>query len=136
MAPYAGNTSTAARYGCCARGRVLDLVVDPRPGLPTFGRRGPVRLDPVPLRATCPLTGVGRAFVALEDESVMSSLLTETCSPERELAASSRDPALGLPMGEAPILSAQDIEAPTLGEARRLELLPGFAARPKAEGRS
>jgi dTDP-4-dehydrorhamnose 3,5-epimerase len=50
-------------------------------------------------------------------------------SPGREHGVHPLDPDIGIewPAGTAPVLSAKDAAAPTLAEARRAGLLPGYA---------
>ncbi|WP_231650512.1 dTDP-4-dehydrorhamnose 3,5-epimerase family protein, partial [Streptomyces clavuligerus] len=118
-----------AKYVHCARGAALDIVVDIRVGSPTFGRWDAVLMDQRDHRAAYLPVGVGHAFVALEDDTVMSYLLSESYVPENELALSVLDPALGLPVprGIEPVLSERDRTAVTLAEARRQGLLPEYA---------
>ncbi|WP_121188202.1 dTDP-4-dehydrorhamnose 3,5-epimerase family protein [Nocardiopsis sp. Huas11] len=118
----------AAKYVCCPRGRALDIVVDTRVGSPTFGRWDAVLLDPQDLRAVYFPVGVGHAFVALEDDTVMSYLLSASYVAENELAVSPLDPELALPIpeGRAPVMSARDWAAPTLAEARVRDVLPSY----------
>ncbi|WP_317846980.1 dTDP-4-dehydrorhamnose 3,5-epimerase family protein [Nocardiopsis deserti] len=118
----------AAKYVCCPRGRALDIVVDTRVGSPTFGRWDAVLLDPEDLRAVYFPVGVGHAFVALEDDTVMSYLLSASYVAENELAVSCLDPQLALPIPEeqAPVMSARDWAAPTLAEAQGQGVLPSY----------
>lgn len=118
----------AAKYVCCPRGRALDIVVDTRVGSPTFGCWDAVVLDPKELRSVYFPVGVGHAFVALEDDTVMSYLLSSSYVAENELAVSSLDPELALPIPRdpEPIMSARDWEAPTLMEARSRGMLPSY----------
>ncbi|WP_432117698.1 dTDP-4-dehydrorhamnose 3,5-epimerase family protein [Streptomyces sp. bgisy032] len=117
-----------AKYVYCAGGRALDIVVDLREGSPTFGRSDTVVLDPVDCRAVYFPVGVGHAFVALEDDTVMAYTLSGGYVPENELALSLFDPELALPVPEGvrPVVSARDREAPTLAEVRAAGLLPGY----------
>ena len=117
-----------ATYVHCARGSALDLVVDLRVGSPTFGRWDALRLDTVSFRAVHLPVGVGHAFQALEDDTVMQYLLSGGYVPEDEKAVSVFDPALGLPLldGLPRILSPRDQEAPTLAVAERSGLLPEY----------
>ncbi|SDL64145.1 epimerase EvaD [Lentzea albidocapillata subsp. violacea] len=119
-----------AKYVYCTSGRALDLVVDLRVGSPTFGRWDSVLLDQTHFRSTYLPVGVGHAFVALEDRTVMSYLMTNGYVPEHEQAVSPLDPALGLPIDleVEPILSERDTAAPTLTEALELGLLPDYLA--------
>ncbi|MFG3496461.1 dTDP-4-dehydrorhamnose 3,5-epimerase family protein [Streptomyces sp. NPDC047928] len=127
---YTVTPPGTAKYVYCARGRSLDIVVDVRVGSPTYGRWDSVVLDPVEFRAVYFPVGVGHAFLALEDDTVMSYMLSGAYVPRHELALSALDPALDLPLPEGlePLLSARDGAAPTLDEARRAGTLPEYAA--------
>ncbi|MDJ1133675.1 dTDP-4-dehydrorhamnose 3,5-epimerase family protein [Streptomyces iconiensis] len=117
-----------AKYVYCAHGAAIDIVVDIRVGSPTYGRWDSVLLDPVGFRAMYFPVGVGHAFIALEDDTVMSYMLTSSYVPENELALSVLDPELGLPLpdGIDPVMSERDLAAPTLAEARAAGLLPAY----------
>ncbi|MFW5418965.1 dTDP-4-dehydrorhamnose 3,5-epimerase family protein [Nocardiopsis sp. CNT-189] len=118
-----------AKYVHCPRGRAIDVVVDIRTGSPTFGRWDSVLLDQDGFRAMYLPVGVGHAFIALEDDTVMSYLLSGSYVAENELAVSPLDPELALPIPEGitPVLSARDRAAPTLAEAGSRGLLPSYA---------
>ncbi|MFY1688955.1 dTDP-4-dehydrorhamnose 3,5-epimerase family protein [Plantactinospora sp. WMMB782] len=118
-----------AKYVSCPRGAVLDMVVDLRVGSPTFGRHEVTRLDAVDNRAVYLPEGVGHAFVALEEESVVSYLCSARYAPARERIVHVRDPELALPWPADvdPILSERDADAPGLAELRAADLLPRYA---------
>ncbi|MGH3939763.1 MAG: dTDP-4-dehydrorhamnose 3,5-epimerase family protein [Pseudonocardiaceae bacterium] len=118
-----------AKYVYCARGKTLDMVVDVRVGSPTFGCCEAVLMDQVSFRAMYLPVGVGHAFVALEDDTVMSYLLSDSYVAEKEMSVSALSPALGLPIPAdvEPIQSERDIKAPTLEEAMTAGLLPDYA---------
>ncbi|MEU5987393.1 dTDP-4-dehydrorhamnose 3,5-epimerase family protein [Spirillospora sp. NPDC047418] len=118
----------SAKYVYCARGESLDIVVDIRVGSPTFGRWDATRLDQEDFRAMYLPVGVGHAFVALADDTVMSYLMSESYVAEHELAVSPLDPALGLPIpaGAEVVLSDRDRAAPTLAEAAAAGVLPDY----------
>jgi 5-epimerase len=118
-----------AKLVYCTHGRVLDIVVDVRVGSPTYGKWDAVILDQEVCRASYLPLGVGHAFVALEDDSVMSYLLSQSYEPENEHALSVLDPALGLPIPQdiEPVLSERDLRAPGLAEARGQGMLPDYA---------
>ncbi|OLZ50906.1 dTDP-4-dehydrorhamnose 3,5-epimerase family protein [Amycolatopsis keratiniphila] len=126
-----------AKYVYCARGKALDIVVDIRIGSPTFGKWDSVLMDQETHRTMYFPVGVGHAFVALEDDTVMSYMLSGGYVPENELALSALDPALGLPIGSGvdPILSDRDQVAITLAEAQRQGLLPDYATSREIERR-
>lgn len=123
---YTATPPGTAKYLYCAHGRALDIVVDLRTGSPTFGCWDAVELNPETFRATYFPVGVGHAFVALEDETVMSYMLSRSYEPRNELAVSALDPAVGLPVPAAPVLSERDGVAPTLQEAADAGLLPRY----------
>ncbi|MEI5527684.1 dTDP-4-dehydrorhamnose 3,5-epimerase family protein [Streptomyces brasiliscabiei] len=126
---YTATPPGTAKYVYCARGRALDIVVDIRVGSPTFGRWDSVLMDQRDHRAAYFPVGVGHAFVALEDETVMSYMLSDAYVAENELSLSVLDPALGLPVptDTEPILSERDRAAITLAQAREQGLLPDYA---------
>src|SRR4051794_31262296 len=59
---YADVPPGQAKYVTCARGAVLDVVVDLRAGSPTFGVWDAVRLDDTDRRGAYPPPGVGPGF--------------------------------------------------------------------------
>ncbi|GAA2719563.1 MULTISPECIES: dTDP-4-dehydrorhamnose 3,5-epimerase [Streptomyces] len=124
-----------AKYVHCARGRAIDIVVDIRTGSPTFGRWDAVLMDQVHFRASYFPVGVGHAFVALEDDTVMSYLLTGAYVAENELAIDVFDPDLGLevPRGLDVVQSERDRTAPTLAKAQADGLLPEYAESVRLE---
>ncbi|WP_324793680.1 dTDP-4-dehydrorhamnose 3,5-epimerase [Streptomyces cyaneofuscatus] len=123
------------KYVSCPRGSALDIIVDTRVGSPSFGRHDVVRFDQEEPRAVYFPVGVGHVFVALEDDTLISYLIRGGYVPEREMALSAFDPALGLPIPEGlePILSERDRAAPTLAEAEAAGLLPEYAVCRAAE---
>ncbi|MFH9138861.1 dTDP-4-dehydrorhamnose 3,5-epimerase family protein [Streptomyces sp. NPDC017524] len=126
---YTRTPPGCAKYVYCARGRTLDIAVDIRVGSPTFGRSDAVLLDTEDFRAVYFPVGVAHGFVALEDDTVVSYLLSGEYVPENELALSILDPELALPIpGDIePILSGRDLAAPTLEKAASDGLLPDYA---------
>lgn len=104
-----------AKWITCANGAIWDVVVDINPGSPTF-----MRWDAVELRAgdgTSVLIseGLGHAFIALEDESIISYLLTTQYAPEHEFAINPLDQEIAIKWPINPIhLSSKDRKAPSL----------------------
>ncbi|MET7758029.1 dTDP-4-dehydrorhamnose 3,5-epimerase family protein [Streptomyces sp. NPDC005389] len=126
------------KYAYCTRGRALDFVIDTRVGSPTFGMWDSVELDPVNCRSVHIPIGVGHLFVALEDDTTISYLLSTGYEPQREHAIHPLDPELGLPFpdGLDLVLSERDRTAPTLAEAGELGILPGFEESLRLDARS
>ncbi|WP_326691553.1 MULTISPECIES: dTDP-4-dehydrorhamnose 3,5-epimerase family protein [unclassified Streptomyces] len=118
----------AAKYVYCAHGAALDIVLDTRVGSPTFGEWDLVRIDAENARAVHVPVGVGHGFLALEDETVVTYLVSADYAPEHEHTLSPLDPGLGLPLPPEvePLVSDRDREAPTLQEALAGGLLPDY----------
>ncbi|MEU1876760.1 dTDP-4-dehydrorhamnose 3,5-epimerase family protein [Streptosporangium sp. NPDC020072] len=125
-----------AKYAYCAGGVALDVVLDTRVGSPTYGVWDSVVLDQRDFRSVYLPVGVGHLFVALEDDTAVSYLLSTGYVAENELAVSPLDPALGLPLPRDLdlILSERDRRAPTLAEAERAGILPDYAASRALDG--
>ncbi|MFF9788077.1 MULTISPECIES: dTDP-4-dehydrorhamnose 3,5-epimerase family protein [Streptomyces] len=127
------------KYVYCARGKALDAVVDIRVGSPTFGQWDVVTLDSESCRAVYIPDGLAHAFLALEDDTVMSYLVSSAYRAELEHAIDPFDPAIGLPWPHNVEyrLSARDTGAPSLAEAEAQGVLPKYAdclpAGPAAE---
>lgn len=118
-----------AKYVYCARGALLDVVVDVRVGSPTFGRWEAVRLDSSEYRALYIAEGLGHAFVSLSEETIMVYHCSTEYNPTAEHGINPLDSELGLPWHELdgePVLSTKDREAPTLTEAADAGLLPDY----------
>jgi len=134
----------------CVAGRVVDAVVDLRVGSPAFGSAELIPLDARERHAVWIPEGLGHAFLALEDDSIVSYLCTAEYDPSRERAVHPLDPTLAIPWpnrpdrttapepapepddGDAsgfgwPILSERDSQAPTLHESQAAGMLPNFA---------
>lgn len=126
---YADVPPGQAKYVYCPRGSLLDLVVDIRVGSPTFGRWDAALLDPQEFRAVYIPEGVAHAFLALEDDTVISYLCSTAYNPAAEHGINPYDPALGLPWPTdiEPLLSEKDAAAPTLAEADAAGMLPLYA---------
>ncbi|MGW1681039.1 dTDP-4-dehydrorhamnose 3,5-epimerase family protein [Saccharopolyspora sp. NPDC002376] len=118
-----------AKYVYCPQGALLDVVVDIRVGSPTFGRWDAVRLDSTEYRALYVPEGLGHAFIALTDNTVMNYLCSTPYNPGAEHGINPLDPELALPWDELdgePVLSEKDRTSPTLAEAAEQGLLPDY----------
>lgn len=118
------------KYLHVAAGAVRDVVVDLRVGSPTFGRHEVVDLDAGAPRAVYLAEGLGHAFQALTDGTVVGYLCSTPYNPHGEHGISPVDPELDLPWLDdvAPLLSAKDAAAPTLSRARQRGALPTRAS--------
>src|SRR5471032_603162 len=85
-----------AKYVTVPRGSVIDVVVDIRTGSPTFGSWDSVLLDDRDRRALYIAEGLGHLFVALEDDTTVSYLVSDVYSPAAEHGLNPFDPELAL----------------------------------------
>lgn len=116
-----------AKYVTCARGVVVDVIVDLRVGSPTFGQWEQVRLDDVDRKAVYLAEGLGHGFCALTDDATLTYLCSATYNPAAEHTVHPLDPVLGIEWPvSAPLLSARDEAAPSLTEAVEQGLLPDY----------
>ncbi|HEY7145403.1 MAG TPA: dTDP-4-dehydrorhamnose 3,5-epimerase [Streptosporangiaceae bacterium] len=117
-----------AKYVSCLSGEILDVIVDLRAGSPGFGRWTAVPLDGKARRAVYIAEGLGHGFVTLSDEATVLYLCSSPYAPGREHGVHPLDPGLGIDWGMTAdaILSARDAAAPTLEQALRAGLLPGY----------
>lgn len=121
-----------AKYVMCARGAILDVVVDIRIGSPTFGHWEGVPLDDVDRRAVYLSEGLGHAFMALEDDTTVVYLCSAPYAPTREHGIHALDPTLGIlwPTVDragapvTPLLSDKDATCASLDEVAKAGLLP------------
>jgi NDP-hexose 3,5-(Or5-) epimerase len=121
-----------AKFVTCLRGRALDIAVDLRVGSPTFGHHDVTDQSPESGAAVYLPDGVGHAFLALTDDTLMCYLCSEEYEDGTMIEIDALDPDLALPWGlaEPPIRSVKDAKAPTLAEAAAAGLLPTFAQCP------
>jgi dTDP-4-dehydrorhamnose 3,5-epimerase len=106
----------------CTRGRLLDVVVDLRPGSASFCRWIGVELggDATRHRALYVPEGFAHGFQTLEDDTEVFYQMFERYSPEHARGVRWDDPAFGIrwPLPD-PILSDRDRTYPLLQPAAR-----------------
>jgi dTDP-4-dehydrorhamnose 3,5-epimerase len=105
----------------CARGAIFDVVVDIRPGSPSFGRWEAVELnDENHHQLYCP-DGFAHGFCVLSDVADVVYRCSAYYDPAREAGFRFDDPAVGI---EWPAMEVQtserDAQAPLLSELREL----------------
>ncbi|GAA1692298.1 dTDP-4-dehydrorhamnose 3,5-epimerase [Microcella alkalica] len=126
---FADVPPSQAKYVTVTSGAVIDYIIDIRVGSPTFGKWEAVRLDTIDRRAVYIGEGLGHAFMALEDGTTVTYLVSEVFNPTAEHGVTPLDPTIALEFpGEAgePLLSPKDLEAPTLLDAEAAGLLPAW----------
>ena len=102
-----------AKYVTCIAGKVFDVLVDLRIGSPTFGRWTSVTLDSIKPQIIYIPSGIGHAFMALEDKSIFVYLCDQKYNPGNEFDISPFDPTISIewPNGIDPVLSEKDSQA-------------------------
>ncbi|MDH6239006.1 dTDP-4-dehydrorhamnose 3,5-epimerase family protein [Aurantimicrobium minutum] len=116
-----------AKYVTCPYGSIIDFIVDIRVGSSTFGQWEAVEVNSKLRNAVFLSEGLGHAFVSLQDETVVSYLVTDTFKPDREHGINPLDPDLNIDFGlptEQLLFSEKDKKAPTLKDALNMGLLP------------
>ena len=117
-----------AKYVYCARGAILDIIVDLRVGSPSYGKHAALRLDDGERRGVFLAEGLGHGFMALTDDANVVYLVSTPYNPaaEREVHPLDPDLALPWPADVAAVLSGKDAAARPLAEAARDGLLPSY----------
>jgi dTDP-4-dehydrorhamnose 3,5-epimerase len=102
----------------CARGQILDVIVDLRRGSPTYARWEAVELDDAGMRQLYIPVGFAHGFCVLSDVADVLYKQTAYYDPavERGIAWDDPDVAIRWPAEIDPIVSARDAAAPTLRE--------------------
>lgn len=100
----------------CVAGAVFDVLVDLRPGSPSYRRWESFELSAANGLALYAPGGIAHGFQALEDGSTLHYLMSEFHHPESARGIAFDDPALGIswPL-ENPIVSESDRKNSRLG---------------------
>lgn len=101
----------------CARGRVLDVVVDIRRGSPTFGRWDALELDDASGRQAYVPLGFAHGYYVLSEVADVVYKCSAYYDGAKERGIRFDDPAVAIewPEGER-VVSTRDAEAPLLAE--------------------
>jgi dTDP-4-dehydrorhamnose 3,5-epimerase len=123
-----------AKYVSCFRGKIWDLVVDIRLGSPTFGQWEAVELSADDGKSMLISEGLAHAFLALEDDSIVSYLCSEPFSPTSEHGINPLDPDLAIPFASHwdesdLVVSSKDSNALSFKQAKDRALLPEFKSQ-------
>ena len=124
---YALVPPSQAKYVQCQNGSIIDYVIDIRVGSPTFSQFVEIELNATNPQAIFIEEGLAHAFVALEDETVVTYFVSENYNPEREKGINPFDSDLNIKWPDVNLeLSEKDKIAISLKEARVQNLLPMF----------
>ena len=104
-----------AKWVTCVSGKIWDVVVDIRPKSPTFKKWVAIELSEASGKSVFIKEGLGHAFLAMEDETIISYLSSSPYSPNEELAINPKDPqiAINWPLNDL-LFSPKDESAPNL----------------------
>lgn len=111
-----------AKYVQCLAGRIIDVIVDIRPGSRTFGRHVALELDDITREAVFIEEGLGHAFCVLSESATVAYISSTPYDTGSEFGINPLDPDLALPWPTdlELVLSPKDRAAPTLRESAAL----------------
>jgi dTDP-4-dehydrorhamnose 3,5-epimerase len=118
---YADIPPGQAKYVTCVSGSVLDVLVDLRIGSPTFGKWDSVLLEMNERKVVYLPSGIGHAFMSLEDNTTVVYLCDQRYNPTNEHEIHPLDPTIGIkwPDGIEPLLSDKDAAAPSFESVKK-----------------
>ena len=124
---YALVPPSQAKLIQCQRGSIIDYVIDIRVGSPTFGEFEKIELSENSPTAIFIEEGLAHAFVALENNTLVTYYVSESFNTEREKGINPFDKTLNVEWPDLElILSEKDKLAISLDEAKNQGLLPSF----------
>ncbi|MBO9534576.1 MAG: dTDP-4-dehydrorhamnose 3,5-epimerase [Solirubrobacteraceae bacterium] len=100
----------------CARGRILDVIVDLRAGSPTYGQSASTELSDENMHQMYVPIGCAHGFVVLSDVADVVYKCSTVYDPAVERGIAYDDPAIGIEWPDVSplIVSERDRTAPTL----------------------
>lgn len=128
---FASVPQGQAKYVTVHAGSIIDYIVDVRIGSETFGKWTSVTLDSVDRNAVFLSEGLGHAFLSIEDNTVVSYLVSDTYKPASEYGIHPLDTEIGLELPanfSSPILSGKDETAPSFRVQSDQGVLPTIAS--------
>jgi len=125
---YSLAPSGQAKLVTVLRGSIMDVAIDARVGSPTFGKYESAELRAGDGQTMFLRSDMAHAFQALEDNTVVSYLVSSEYSPTHEKEISPMCSMLNVQWSEKieGILSEKDQSAPTTPELSAKGLLPFF----------
>jgi dTDP-4-dehydrorhamnose 3,5-epimerase len=119
---YQAPPNAQGKLVCVTRGAVFDVAVDIRQGSTTFGRWTGIELSDTNHRQLWIPIGFAHGFLVLSESADFLYKTTAYYAPDAERSIRWDDPVIGIlwpPIRQAPIVSAKDAAAPTLGDIGR-----------------
>ena len=109
----------------CLNGSIRDFIVDIRKGSPTFGDFCEITLHSHTASSVYIEGGLGHAFIAQNDNCVVSYLLSSEYNPNSEFGINPFDPTININWGVSSYhISEKDKNSPDLNEALLRGILP------------
>lgn len=111
---FAKNPPGQSKYVTCFTGAVFDVLIDLRKKSPSFGKWTSVLIEAKHPKAVFIPSGVGHAFMALEDSTTFVYLCDQRYNPNNEFDIDPFDPTLNIdwPKNYEFALSVKDRNAP------------------------
>jgi dTDP-4-dehydrorhamnose 3,5-epimerase len=109
----------------CTGGAIFDVMVDIRPGSPTFGRWVGHELSETNHCQFFAPQGIAHGFQALTDDAIVSYYIAQFYEPERSAGVRFDDPEIGIKWPLPPTaMSKRDLTLPFLAELDPAMLMP------------
>ena len=122
---FAQVPPSQAKYIQCQKGSILDFVIDVRVGSPTFAQHVSIELNSKTPNAIFIEEGLAHAFIALEDDTIVTYFVNQYFNPTNEKAINPLDPEISINWGNLKyLISEKDKNAKTLFEMQELGHLP------------
>ena len=122
---FAQVPPSQAKYIQCQKGSILDFVIDVRVGSPTFGQHVSIELNSKIPKAIFIEEGLAHAFIALEDDTIVTYFVNQYFNPTNEKAINPLDSEISINWGNLKyLISEKDKNAKTLSEMQELGHLP------------
>ncbi len=122
---FAQVPPSQAKYIQCQKGSILDFVIDVRVGSPTFAQHVGIELNSKTPKAIFIEEGLAHAFIALEDDTIVTYFVNQYFNPTNEKAINPLDPEISINWGNLKyLISEKDKNAKTLSEMQELGHLP------------
>jgi dTDP-4-dehydrorhamnose 3,5-epimerase len=109
----------------CVRGEIWDVIVDVRPSSPTYQKWVGVEISAESGKSIFINGQLGHAFIALEDETVVTYLVDSEYSPNFEMEINPLDSEIGITWPDLEIkMSRKDSLAPQISTREKEGNLP------------
>jgi dTDP-4-dehydrorhamnose 3,5-epimerase len=108
----------------CVSGKILDFVVDVRPESPTYQKFCEIELTSNLATSVFITGGLGHAFIAKSEDSIVNYLLSSEYNPDTEFGINPFDKKIGIDWGVTEfVISDKDSTAPSLTDAVKFGII-------------